>query len=215
MEAPARANVGRVLSVGVDLAGSPARSTGFCWIDPPWSAHTRVLHADAEIVEACAEIDPAIVVLDAPLSLPRGRRTIGDRRGPHFRACDRELLRRRIPFFPITLGPMRMLTRRGVRIRAALRARGLRAVEGYPGGAQDIWGIPRKGQGAERPRRGLRRLGVAGDVRRRAITHDELDAVTIALVGLAILEGRAERLGNPSEGVLFLPRPGIRPRPRG
>ncbi|HZY70651.1 MAG TPA: DUF429 domain-containing protein [Thermoplasmata archaeon] len=194
------------MSVGIDLAGAPTRSTGFCRIDRRWTAETWVDHSDADIVRRCGEVAPAIIVVDAPLSLPRGRRTIGDRRGPHFRECDRELLRRRIPFFPITLGPMRLLTRRGIRIKAALESRGLWTVEGYPGGAQDLWGIPRKGRGVERLRRGLRRFGVEGAVRHVSITHDELDAVTLALVGLQILDGRAEALGDPAEGLLYLPR---------
>ena len=90
---------------------------------------------------------PGLVVIDAPLSLPRGRKTIEDRSGPHLRECDRELLRRKVPFFPLTLGPMRMLTVRGMRIARALSKRGFPVVEGYPGGAQDILGLPRKKAG--------------------------------------------------------------------
>jgi len=145
-------------------------------------------------------------VIDAPLSLPRGRRTIEDRSGPHLRACDRELLRLKLPFFPITLGPMRMLTVRGMRLARYLARDGTAVVEGYPGGAQDLWGIPRKKAGVSRLQQGLRAIGLGGDLLRRPLTHDELDAVTIAWVGWTHLKGAGVLVGDPTEGVMLLPR---------
>ncbi len=201
----------RPVAVGLDLAGVPHRRTGFCRIDSLGRLTTQVLHSDSEIVRKVARAGAAIVVVDAPLSLPRGRRSIHERHAPHLRACDRELAARRIPFFPVTLGPMRTLTQRGLRLAGRLRRQGLAVVEGYPGGAQDIWGLPRKGAGVERLRRGLRALGLGGPLRRRSITHDELDAVTLGLVGLAHLMGGAEPLGDPEEGILVVPRADLPP----
>jgi uncharacterized protein len=193
--------------VGLDLAGSPSRNTGGCVLIGPGDVRATVLHSDAEIRAFVRAGRPALVIIDAPLSLPRGRRSIGDRSGPHLRECDRELLRRRIRFFPLTLGPMRMLTERGMRIAAELRAAGYAVVEGYPGAAQDLLGIPRKSAGELRLTRGLVRLGLGGDLRRRPLTHDELDAVTIAWVGRQHLAGRSLVIGDPTEGVMVLPRP--------
>ena len=157
---------------------------------------------------------PALVIIDAPLSLPRGRATLDDRWGPHFRECDRELRRRRIPFFPLTLGPMRTLTERGMRLAATLAAQGIPAVEGYPGASQDLLGIPRKGASVNALRRGLLALGLEGDLRRRDLSHDELDAATIAWVGREHLAGRSLVIGDPSEGLMVLPRPRRSPRGR-
>ena len=128
------------------------------------------------------------------LSLPNGRRTIHDRSGEHFRDCDRELQRRGIRFFPITLGPMRMLTERGLALKAKIRAMGYRAIECYPGAAQDVWGIPRQHRDRKELLVGLRKLGVRGLT--KAATSDELDAATAALVGQWVLSGRGEMLGG-------------------
>jgi hypothetical protein len=199
--------------VGLDLAGSPLRDTGACLFDGPRRIRGRVLHTDAEIREYVRSAHPDLVVVDAPLSLPRGRRTIEDRSGPHLRACDRELLRLKVPFFPITLGPMRMLTTRGMALAAQLTHDGFEVVEGYPGGAQDLWGIPRKSAGAAALQRRLRALGLGGELDRRALTHDELDAVTIAWVGWCYRKGHGMLVGDPGEGLMLLPDPTRRPRP--
>jgi len=193
--------------LGLDLAGSPTRDTGACVLAGPGEVRASVLHSDEEIRALSAASRPALVIIDAPLSLPRGRRSIDDRSGPHLRECDRELLRRRIRFFPLTLGPMRMLTERGMRLAAELRREGLVVVEGYPGAAQDLLGIPRKSAGEPALARGLRGLGLGGDLRDRPLSHDELDAVTIAYVGRQHLAGRSLVIGDPTEGLMVLPRP--------
>lgn len=194
------------VAVGLDLAGSPRRRTGFCALGPELVAEVAVLYGDEEIVARTLAARPGVVSIDAPLSIPAGRRDIHDRTGPHLRACDRALLARRIRFFPVTLGPMRMLTERGLALRGRFEAAGLTVIESYPGGAQDVLGIPRKHAGLAPLRRGLVARGIAGALARRDLTHDELDAVTSALVGRMFLDGDAEALGDPSEGLLYLPR---------
>lgn len=186
--------------VGIDLAGSPRRATGFCLLQGR-RAEARVLYDDDEIIELTKLARPALVPIDAPLTLPRGRKTIHDRGGEHFRPCDRALQRRGLRFFPITLGPMRMLTERGMRLKKRLRNAGLRTVEAYPGASQDLWGLPRQKHDAPALLRGLRRLGMLG--LKKGMTGDELDAATIALTGRWELEGRAERIGG--RGGILLP----------
>jgi len=193
--------------LGLDLAGAPRRDTGCCLLRGPHRVSARIAHSDDEIRSVVRAGAPDLIVVDAPLSLPRGRRTLEDRAGPHLRACDRELLRRGIRFFPLTLGPMRMLTERGMRLAAEWRAEGYAVVEGYPGASQDLLGIPRKGAGVGPLARGLRRLGLAGDLGRRSLTHDELDAATIAWVGREHLAGRSLVIGDPEEGLMVLPQP--------
>jgi predicted nuclease with RNAse H fold len=185
--------------LGIDLAGSPRRPTGVCLLRG-LSAHTHVAFGDDEILSVIRHARPDLVPIDAPLSLPKGRRTISDRRGEHLRDCDRELLRRGIRFFPITLGPMRMLTERGLRLKAKIRAMGYRAIECYPGAAQDVWGIPRQHRDREALLAGLKKLGVRGLT--KAATSDELDAATAALVGLWALTGRGEMLGG-ADGIVI------------
>ena len=203
--------------VGLDLAGSPHRRTGFCTLGPGLSTRTSVLGDDAAILEAVVPIRPAIVAIDAPLSLPRGRRSLDIPGPPHFRACDRDLRALGIRFFPVTLGPMRLLTRRGMALAARLATAEIPAIEAYPGGAQDLLGLPRKGAGSEALRRALVGFGFSGAVERPDITHDELDAIVCAYTGREHLAGRTLVLGDPSEGTLVLPRPRAatrRPSPR-
>ena len=102
---------------------------------------------------------------------------------------------------PLTLGPMRMLTERGLALKAKIEEMGYRAVECYPGGAQDVWGIPRQHRDIEGLRRGLEALGVSGLT--EAMTGHELDAVTAALVGRWFLLGKGEMIG--SEGGIVMP----------
>jgi predicted nuclease with RNAse H fold len=186
--------------VGVDLAGSPRRPTGVC-ILRGMKARTHIALTDEEILSSIDKAQPDIVPIDAPLSLPAGRKTIHDRSGAHFRDCDLELRERGIRFFPITLGPMRMLTERGLALKAKIEEMNYRAVECYPGGAQDLWGIPRQHRDIKGLRRGLKKLGVRGLT--AAMTSDELDAVTAALVGRRLMLGKAEVLGG--EGGIVMP----------
>jgi hypothetical protein len=165
-------------------------------------AETHVAFSDEDILHAVQQAQPNLVPIDAPLSLPNGRATICDRAGEHLRECDRELLRRRIRFFPITLGPMRMLTERGLALQAKIRALGYRTIECYPGAAQDVWEIPRQHRDRKQLLLGLKKLGLTGLM--SAITSDELDAATAALVGRWALQGKGEMLGG-ADGIL-LPR---------
>lgn len=193
--------------VGLDLAGSEKRVTGFCLLVPPLRVRLAPLHSDAEILGAIEAVRPDVVSIDAPLALPRGRRSLEVAGPPHLRACDRELLRRHIRFFPLTLGPMRMLTARGIRLKEELGRRGIPVIESYPGGAQDVLGMPRKQHGEEALRRSLVDFGVSGEIERTDLTHDELDAVCCGIVGLQYLRGEAVALGDPEEALLYLPAP--------
>ena len=184
---------------GVDLAGSPARPTGVCILTGD-RARTQLAFDDAEILDLVRAAGPELVPIDAPLSLPPGRRDIDDRNGEHFRPCDRELQRRKIRFFPITLGPMRMLTERGLRLKEEIEAAGLVPVECYPGGALDVWGLPRQQHDRDGLRRGLARLGVRG--LRASMSGHELDAVAAALVGRDFFRGAAEMIGG-EDGMLL------------
>ncbi|NGZ98541.1 MAG: DUF429 domain-containing protein [Nitrospira sp. WS110] len=185
--------------VGIDLAGSPKRPTGLCVLHD-LIAETHVVYSDDEILHFVNDAHPVLVPIDAPLSLPAGRQTVHDRSGEHLRECDRELLRRGIRFFPITLSPMRMLTERGLALKKQLAAMGYQTVECYPGAAQDLWGIPRHHKDRLGLLNGLRELGLRG--LKKTATSDELDAATAALVGRWFLLDQGMMLGGDS-GILI------------
>ncbi len=189
--------------LGVDLAGVAHRPTGICLLEGG-RVQTRLLSGDEEILALVNQTKPALIAIDAPLNLPPGRLTMADRNGSHYRPCDLELRRRKIPFFPITLGPMRKLTERGIKLKRQFEAQGFRVIEIYPGGAQDIWGIPRARRSREELRRGLTRLGIKG--LDPAASDHELDAASGALAGLLFLRGKAEILGDFRTGAIIMPR---------
>ncbi len=100
---------------------------------------------------------------------------------------------------------MRKLTARGIKMKKVLESKGLKVIESYPGSIQDMLGMPRKQEGLERLREALISYGVTGDVGKNGITHDELDAITSALVGKMFLEGKYLAIGDPEEGLMILP----------
>jgi hypothetical protein len=86
-------------------------------------------------------------------------------------------------------------------LRKALEKRQFRVLEVYPGGAQDVLGIPRKQQGLERLRAGLEKLRVRG--LNSQMSDHELDAVTCALVGRLWLEGKAVIYGTLDQAIIM------------
>lgn len=193
--------------VGVDLAGSERRPTGFCLLTRNLRVKTSLLYTDAEILFEINNISPQLIAIDAPLALPTGRSSLEERTNIHLRECDRQLLRMGIKFFPITLGPMRKLTERGIRLRKILEDKHLEVIEVYPGAAQDVLKMPRAKAGLEGLRGALVRYGMKGDVAKKSITDRELDAITSALVGKMYVEGDYQAIGDPKEVLMILPRP--------
>jgi len=191
--------------VGIDLAGSEKRNTGFCVMDSQMKCWTATLHTDKEVMEMTLDARPLVVSIDAPLFLPKGRKSIEDRGPPHFRECDKELLKMHIRFFPISLGPMRMLTARGMRLRAQFESKGLEVIESFPGAIQDLLHMPRKQEGLPRLARALREYGIDLGKPDQSFNGDELDGITSALVGLKYKQGRYRAIGDPSEGLMILP----------
>src|ERR1700726_4245880 len=104
------------------------------------------------------------------------------------------------------LPSMQMLTRRGIKLSDELRKAGCKVIESYPGAAQDILGIPRKKASLDELKHGLTRAGITGDFLTAHITHDEVDAITSALVGLFYLADDYIALGNATEDYLIVPR---------
>lgn len=190
-----------MLVIGLDLAGVETRPTGFCSLHE-MKVKTSLLYSDKKIIQKIKELKPRVIAIDAPLTLPKGRKSIEERTNIHLRECDKELLKRRIKFFPITLGPMRKLTERGIKLKKLLESEGFKVIEVYPGAAQDVLNIPRKQKGLDKLRKGLEKLGFKGLT--KDMSDHELDAVTSAFVGKLFLEGKSETLGN--ENGIVMPK---------
>jgi len=179
---------------GIDLAGSPKRDTGYCLMDGN-RANALILHEDKEIIDRLVVDMPGLIAIDAPLSLPKGRKSIEERDKNHFRSCDLELRRLGIRFFPITIGPMRMLTKRGIGLKDKINKvlPKSRVIEVFPGATYDILGAKRKN------RRSIISLFKKNNIRfpkhPDSLSQDELDGIACALTGKLYLEKKAHMIG--------------------
>ena len=195
--------------IGIDLTGSSKKPSGFCVLKNAHACTYRV-REDEEILTLVQELKPDLISMDSPLSLPFGRLSPFDddpARGEYgiTRSCER-LLTRGIRSYPPLIQSMQKLTQRGIALADRLRSFGYTVIESYPGGAQDILGIPRKKKGVELLIAGLSNFGIKGKYTEGNASHDELDAITSALVGLFYLDGKYEALGSEQEGFLIIPR---------
>ena len=188
--------------VGIDLTGSERRATGWSLMDGP-AATTKSIITDVDLIKETLAAKPDLVSIDSPLSLPEG---YGNPGVPIYRKCELALKRMGISVFWCLLPSMQMLTRRGIRLATELRSTGCKVIESYPGAAQDILGIPRKKASLLELKWGLSRAGITGDFVTAHITHDEVDAITSALVGLFYLADDYIALGTAAEDYLIVPR---------
>lgn len=192
--------------VGIDLRGNPKNPTGWTLCEGA-KVTTCELRSDEDIFAHTVDAAPDVISIDAPLALPRGRKSAFDdspcrETGGIVRDAERILWSRGIGVYPALIPHMQGLTSRGIRLANAFRARGFDVIESYPGAAQDILGIPRKKRDLSLLRRGLEEFGfrLDGDE-----SHDELDAVTSALTGYFYLADQYEALGAEDECFLIVP----------
>ncbi len=195
--------------VGIDLTGAESRPSGWCFLERD-HAVTASLCLDADLIAKTIAERPQLISIDSPLSLPEGRITVfdddpGRQEFGIMRYCERVLKRRGVNVYPALIPSMQRLTARGIRLAEQFRRLGYPVIESYPGAAQDIMNIPRKRAGLEFLAMGLKAFGIRGNFITDKVTHDELDAITSALVGYFFWSGRFEALGNLQEEFLIIP----------
>lgn len=193
---------------GIDLVSSEKKESGCCILKGN-VAHTCRLKTDEDIIQWAIDSKANLISIDSPLSIPEGRTSFFDD-DPHralgiMRTCERILKRRGINVYPSLIQSMQKLTRRGMTLAEKFRNRGIPVIESYPGAAQDIISIPRKQAGLYYLAQGLKEFGLTGNFVDTQVSHDELDAITSAVVGLFFWTGMFEPLGNPLEEYLIIP----------
>jgi uncharacterized protein YprB with RNaseH-like and TPR domain/predicted nuclease with RNAse H fold/dephospho-CoA kinase len=202
----------RLRVVGIDLTGSETRPSGWCLLDGK-DVITAQVHTDEDLISRTLAAKPNLVSIDSPLSLPKGRTSVDDdnHNAGIMRYCERLLKKRGVNVYPALIPSMKRLTARGISLANSLRLHGLPVIESYPGAAQDIMNIPRKRAGIEFLEMGLAEFGVAGPFLKAPVSHDELDAITSAIVGAFFWSGKFERLGEDeySDEALIIPDPKV------
>jgi histidinol phosphatase-like PHP family hydrolase/predicted nuclease with RNAse H fold/dephospho-CoA kinase len=190
--------------VGIDLTAGD-KATGVAVLNE-FFVETCSLFSDEEILRYIEEQKPGIVSIDSPLGLPGGGDTIDPKAGI-MRVAEHDLASIGIPAYPALIDSMEKLTLRGIRLRRAIErlSPAPRVIESYPGAAQDILCIPRKQKSLGLLREGLRRLGLTGPGLETR-SHDEMDAITSAIVGRYFEAGLFEPMGIHSEAQLIVPK---------
>ena len=100
---------------------------------------------------------------------------------------------------------MQKLTMRGIKLSKTFKRRRYEVIESYPGAAQDILRFPRKRINLSELEIDLMNMGIRPFSDDETITHDEIDALTSAVVGYFYLAGMYEAVGNLHEGFLIIP----------
>jgi histidinol phosphatase-like PHP family hydrolase/predicted nuclease with RNAse H fold len=191
--------------IGLDLTASPIKKSGLALLRHQ-NVQTKSLSTDAEIIRFIKDNNVSVVSIDSPLGLPGGGKTVNKDAGI-VRAAERELASIGIHAYPALIPSMAPLTLRGIRLaKRVLKEvpRPPEVIESYPGAAQDLLSIPRKQRSLEELREGLRNLGLRGpglDTQ----SHDEIDAITSAVVGRLYSCGQTLPLGKKQEAFLHVP----------
>lgn len=188
--------------LGLDLAGSPRRKTGFAFLRGK-ALRVGILYDDEEILQLAKGFE--LVMMDAPLSLPFGRSSIESKEPYHIRECDRKLREMGHKFFPVTLGPMRSLTERGMNLANLLRLLKIEVMETFPGATYDLLGIGRK------DRKAILDFykGLPFKLEDREYSQDELDAIACWLAGICYRLGKAKIFSGKDGAIVVADRVGL------
>jgi predicted nuclease with RNAse H fold len=182
--------------LGIDLAGKDINPTGICFLEDD-RMNLFTIYTDEDILDCINEIEPDVIVIDAPLSLPKGRCCLEKEcecaDGGHFRQAEREI-RQYGHVLPLTFQGMKMLTMRGVKISSKTKDN-YDVIETHPRTSQNIVGF---------------KDSLSGLSQFYKISYDssehELDAGVLALTGWLYKNNCSIELGDPDEGIIILPK---------
>jgi len=179
--------------VGIDLAGNPKNDTGFCILRVDGDERyvtTSIIKSDSEILERLKKIQPNMVAIDAPLTFD-GRN----------RVCDEEL--REYGALPVTLRGMEVLAKRGSSLAEEIKKLDLNLIEIFATASAKILGFYDSAE--KRMQKSLIKANISGDIDKRFLKKDELDAIFSAITGYLHLNGSTEEVGN-EEGKIVIPK---------
>ena len=181
--------------MGIDLAGKPENPTGICFLSKN-NLYFSTVFSDDEILDCINTNNPSLIVIDAPLSLPKGRCCLSNKCscseiGGHFRAAEVEM-RKYGRTLPLTFRGMRMLTERGINLADKLKA-DYEVIESHPRTIQKVLGL-------ENPEDIVKYFEISLNV-----SEHELDAALLVLNGIFYIKGHFMEFGYKKEGIIILP----------
>ncbi|WFO75229.1 DUF429 domain-containing protein [Desulfurococcaceae archaeon MEX13E-LK6-19] len=179
---------------GLDLAGTPRRSSGIAVIsiqyDKAKLLEVTTLYTDDEILDYILSLNPTVVAIDSPLSLPP--------KGKWFRDVDIEMKKRGYPVLPPRWKSMEMLTLRAIEIKDKLENHGIRVIETHPKSAL-------RSSNCRNVLEALEAAGVEYHITKK-LSRDEEDAVIASLVALFYQRGRAVVVKSIDGEIHLLPK---------
>jgi hypothetical protein len=203
--------------LGIDLTSSPRRASACAVLRDDGSlADIGLVREDAELLALTERWLARVVAIDAPLSLPRGLCCLEEGclcAAPNgLKSAEWELFRQGMSLYATTKRSIiKTMVYRAMGLRRALEARGIPVIEVYPYAAKvRLWGkgMPKKTTPAGRVwlRERLESLVPGLAQHEGRLGHDELDAIVAAYTAYLHGRGLAEGVGDPEEGLIWVPR---------
>ncbi|MGQ9572754.1 MAG: DUF429 domain-containing protein [Dehalococcoidia bacterium] len=205
--------------LGIDLASTSQRPSAFAVLDARAGLRELGLaHEDGDILALAQRWRPRYVAIDAPLSLPRGMCCLEENcpctpASPDgLKAAERALLREGTGLFRTTKRSLiKAMVYRAMALRRALEEQGHAVMEVYPYASKvRLFGRPIAKKttraGREWLRQRLEGLVPGLAQHRQRLSHDQLDAIVAAYTAYLRGRGQAEAMGDPQEGVIYVPK---------
>jgi predicted nuclease with RNAse H fold len=202
--------------LGFDPTNSERRPTAWALLDD----QARIVEqgcagSNAELLALAERLQPAVVAIDSPLFLPLGLASLDDpaaARGlPTGRCCERELKSLGIGCFYTTPSSIiKPMVNRCIALRLELEQRRITTIEVFPYASKvRLFGRPIPPKTRPEGRLWLQSAVatlIPGLPAEPALSHDALDALIAAYTGLCYARGAAKGVGDPAEGLLWLPK---------
>jgi predicted nuclease with RNAse H fold len=181
--------------IGIDLAASSRKPSGWALLKGN-AIETSLVYTDSEILENIVRNKPALIAIDAPLSLPE--------KGEVFRKAEREMIRKGYRVFPPNLPAMKKLALRAIRLNRLIEEKAYKTIEVHPTSTRKALQMPLKDWKAIQEI--LKTLGLKGELETRPLATHEIDAVTAALTAVLHLKSQTERVGDGEKGYITVPK---------
>jgi len=205
--------------LGIDPTCGPQRPSAFAVLGDQGRLHDLgLVGEDDDILALASRWRPRYLAIDAPLSLPEGMCCLegscpcAPASPDGIKAAEHALLKEGIGLFRTTKRSIiKAMVYRAIGLRRALEEQGYAVMEVYPYASKvRLFGrpIPKKTTKAGRHwlRRRLESLVPGLREHEGRLGHDELDAIVAAYTAYLRDQGQAEAVGDPQEGVIYVPK---------
>jgi len=180
--------------VGIDLAGRSEKPSGWALLKGR-TVSVKELHTNQEILFETVNAKPALVAIDAPLTLPEQG---------SMRKADRDMRQRGYPVLPPLFPAMKELTLRAIRLVEELRRGQIKAIEVHPTSTRKALQMPLKDW--HKIQEIFIEMGLINEWKKRALTPHETDAITAAITALLYIRGETESIGD-KKSCIIVPLP--------